>query len=113
MEEARKAEKSLLVYICCLTIGVLEFGMNIQEAVEAVKYRTGVIPEAFFPHAVGRFEIEWVLGEEVLEALKAKGYDLIVRAQFGIWNSNQAIVIDYPNPVVLLAGASPTGEAYA
>ena len=94
-------------------INMIDFGMNVQQAIEAPKWLTRAFPASPFPHTMypGDLSVEARVSEDVRKALLARGHKLRVR---GPWadGSLAAIVID-PKTGVISAGADPRTEAYA
>jgi len=94
-------------------VNVIDFGMNVQQAIEAPRWSTRSFPASPFPHTMrpGDLSVEARIAEDVQTALAAKGHKLSVA---GAWSagSNAAIVVDVKNGF-LLAGADPRVDAYA
>jgi len=94
-------------------INMVDFGMNIQQAIEAPRWTTSSFPSSVFPHTMypGAMAVEDRVPEETRAALIARGHKLHVS---GAWSlgSNAGIVIDEKSGV-LSAGADPRVEAYA
>jgi gamma-glutamyltranspeptidase/glutathione hydrolase len=94
-------------------INVVDFGMNIQQAIEAPRWSTRSFPASPFPHTMypGEMSVEARIPEAVRQALIARGHKLRV---VGSWSqgSNAGIIVD-PKTGVLSAGADPRVEAYA
>ncbi len=94
-------------------LNMLEFGMDVQEAIEAPRWSTRSFPASPFPHTMypGDLSVEARVPESVRQALSAKGHQLRVS---GAWSmgSNAAVVVDLKTGV-LSAGADPRTEAYA
>ncbi len=94
-------------------LNMIDFGMNVQQAIEAPHWLTRSFPASPFPHTMhpGDLSVESRVPESVREALKAKGHKLTVS---GPWagTSLAAIVVDLRTGV-LNAGADPRSEAYA
>ena len=94
-------------------LNMLEFGMDVQQAIEAPRWSTRSFPASPFPHTMypGDLSVEARVPESVRQALTAKGHKLRVS---GAWSmgSNAAIVVDLKTGV-LSAGADPRTEAYA
>ena len=95
-------------------INVIDFGMNVQQAIEAPRWSTRSFPASPFPHAMrpGDLSVEARIAEAVQAALKAKGHKM--GAPAGPWSSgsNAAIVVDLQKGI-LSAGADPRVDAYA
>lgn len=94
-------------------LNLVEFGMNVQEAIEAPRWTTSSFPASPFPHTMypGKMSVESRVPESVREALRAKGHKLSVSDPWSM-GSNAAIVVDL-NSGLLSAGADPRVDAYA
>jgi gamma-glutamyltranspeptidase/glutathione hydrolase len=94
-------------------LNVVDFGMNVQEAIEAPRWATRSFPASPFPHTMypGEMSVEQRVPEAVREALIKRGHKLSVG---GPWTmgSLAAIVVD-PKTGVLNAGTDPRVDAYA
>ncbi|MGH9673625.1 MAG: gamma-glutamyltransferase family protein [Bryobacteraceae bacterium] len=94
-------------------LNVVEFGMDIQRAIEAPRYSTRSFPSSPFPHRMypGEISVEDRIPEPVRAALTAKGHK--VRTQGG-WSMNMSagIVVDSKNGIIMVA-ADPRRAAYA
>jgi gamma-glutamyltranspeptidase/glutathione hydrolase len=94
-------------------INIVDFGMNIQQAIESPRWSTTSFPSSVFPHTMqpGAVAVEGRIPEATQQALIARGHKLRVA---GGWTmgSIAGIVID-PKTGVLSAGADPRVEAYA
>jgi gamma-glutamyltranspeptidase/glutathione hydrolase len=96
-------------------INVIDFGMNIQQAIEAPRWATRSFPASPFPHTMypGDLSLESRIGDDVKAALAAKGHKFL-QAPSGPWSkgSNAAIIVDLKTGT-LHAGADPRVDAYA
>jgi gamma-glutamyltranspeptidase/glutathione hydrolase len=94
-------------------LNMIDFGMDVQQAIEAPRWSTRSFPASPFPHTMypGDLSVESRIPESVRAALVAKGHTL---KAVGPWymGSNAAIVIDLKTSV-LNAGTDPRTEAYA
>jgi gamma-glutamyltranspeptidase/glutathione hydrolase len=94
-------------------LNMIDFGMNVQQAIEAPRWSTRSFPASPFPHTMypGDLSVEARIPEAVQKALVARGHKLRVS---GAWSlgSNAAIVVDVKNGI-LSAGADPRVDAYA
>jgi len=92
---------------------MIDFGMNVQQAIEAPKWLTRAFPASPFPHTMypGDLSVESRVPESVRKELLARGHKLRVT---GPWSDGSlaAIVIDLKTGV-LNAGTDPRTEAYA
>ena len=94
-------------------LNMVDFGMNIQQAIEAPRWSTRSFPASPFPHTMypGDLAVESRIGEKVQQALIAKGHKLRVN---GPWSmSEMAVIVIDPKTGVLHAGADPRNDAYA
>jgi gamma-glutamyltranspeptidase / glutathione hydrolase len=94
-------------------INVINFGMNIQQAIEAPRYATRSFPASPFPHTMypGDLSVEATIAEPVRQGLLARGHKLQVGRAWSM-GSLAGIIVD-PKTAVLSAGADPRVEAYA
>jgi gamma-glutamyltranspeptidase/glutathione hydrolase len=94
-------------------MNVVDFGMNVQEAIEAPRWATRSFPASPFPHTMypGEMSVEQRVPESVRAGLVARGHKLRVG---GAWTmgSLAAILVD-PKTGVLNAGTDPRVDAYA
>lgn len=95
-----------------LLVNVVDFGMNIQDAIEAPRFRSSSFPASTFPHIMypNRVNFEDRIPAETVDILTAKGHN----ATFvSAWNlgAQCAIMVDETN--ILNAGADPRGDNYA
>jgi gamma-glutamyltranspeptidase/glutathione hydrolase len=94
-------------------INMIDFGMNIQQAIEAPRWSSRSFPASPFPHTMypGDMSVESRIPEATRQALIAKGHKLRVTSPWSL-GSNGGIVIDAETGV-LSAGADPRVDAYA
>jgi gamma-glutamyltranspeptidase/glutathione hydrolase len=94
-------------------INIIDFGMNIQEAIEAPRWTTRSFPSSVFPHTMypGDLAVEEEIPETTRKELIARGHKLRVAPAWSI-GANAGIIID-GNTGVLSAGADPRTDAYA
>jgi gamma-glutamyltranspeptidase/glutathione hydrolase len=94
-------------------LNMAEFGMNVQQAIEAPRWSTRSFPASPFPHTMypGEMSVEGRISEAVQEALRKKGHNLKISGPWSL-GSNAAIVVDLETGV-LSAGADPRVDAYA
>src|SRR5947207_1776142 len=106
------ADQQVLLTMQAL-LNMIEFGMNVQQAIEAPKWSTRAFPASPFPHTMypGDLSVEARVPESVRKDLLARGHKLQVT---GPWSDGSlaAIVINLKTGV-LNAGTDPRTEAYA
>ena len=94
-------------------INMVDFGMNIQQAIEAPRWSSRAFPASPFPHTMhpGDMAVESRIPESTRQALIAKGHKVRVDPPWSL-GSNGGIVLDVSTGV-LSAGADPRVDAYA
>ncbi len=94
-------------------LNVVEFGMNVQQAIEAPRFTSTSFPTSPFPHVMhpAAMAVEDRIPAAVREALTERGHKLTVSGPWAL-GSMGAIFLD-PNTGALAAGADPRVEAYA
>jgi gamma-glutamyltranspeptidase len=92
-------------------LNMIEFGMNVQQALEAPAVISSSFENSYYPHnSAGTLMAPISLPRHVLEDLAAMGHKLDIRDVRGV-GSVKAIVI-HPKTGVLMGGVSPTGDGY-
>jgi gamma-glutamyltranspeptidase/glutathione hydrolase len=94
-------------------INIIDFGMNIQQAIEAPRWSSRSFPSSPFPHTMypGDLSVEARIPETTRQALLTRGHQLRVAPGWSL-GSNAGIVLD-PVTGILSAGADPRVDAYA
>ena len=94
-------------------LNMVEFGYNVQQAIEAPRYSTRAFPSSPFPHVMypGDLMLEGRIPDETRAALAARGHKVQLEGDWSL-GSNAAIMVD-PETGVLSAGADPRVDAYA
>jgi gamma-glutamyltranspeptidase/glutathione hydrolase len=94
-------------------LNMVEFGMNIQQAIEAPRWSTQSFPSSPFPHTMypGAMSVERRVSEAIQQQLTKKGHKVKVEGSWSL-GSNAGIVVDLRKGV-LEAGADPRASAYA
>ncbi len=95
-------------------LNVVDFGMDLQEALDAPSVHSAHFPGSFYPHTAhpGRCFVEGRVPAAVRDALRAQGHD--VRADDD-WSHGQVTAVAFdPSTGVVRGAASPRGRvAYA
>jgi gamma-glutamyltranspeptidase / glutathione hydrolase len=92
-------------------LNVIEFGMEVQQALEQPAVISNSFRDSYQPHNVlGKLLTPAMLPEKVRAELAAKGHQLDVRNARGV-GSVKAVMI-HPRTGVLMGGVSPTGDSY-
>jgi gamma-glutamyltranspeptidase/glutathione hydrolase len=94
-------------------INMIDFGMNIQQAIEAPRWSSRAFPASPFPHTMhpGDLAVESRIPESTRQALISRGHKLRVDPPWSL-GSNAGIVLDMKTGI-LSAGADPRVDAYA
>ena len=99
---------------CCLQVlnNLIDFGLNVQEAVEAPRFCGYSFPQSPWPHAVApnRLAIEGRISREVAARLTNLGHEVEVVGPWGITNGFAPIVVD-PETGIYRGGADPRRES--
>ena len=92
-------------------LNVVEFGMNVQQALEQASVVSTGFRSSYYPHeAAGTLQVPSSIPKHVLDELAAMGHKLDVRNVRGV-GSVKAIII-HPRTGVLMGGVSPTRDSY-
>jgi len=94
-------------------INMIDFGMNIQQAIEAPRWSSRAFPASPFPHTThpGDLAVESRIPESTRQALVLRGHKLRIDPPWSL-GSNAGIILDMSTGV-LSAGADPRVDAYA
>jgi len=92
-------------------LNVVEFGMEVQQALEQPAVISNSFQDSYYPHNVlGKLLTPAMLADSVKQELAAKGHQLDIRNSRGV-GSVKAVMI-HPRTGVLMGGVSPTGDSY-
>jgi gamma-glutamyltranspeptidase / glutathione hydrolase len=92
-------------------LNVVDFGMDLQTAIEAPKFSTPHFPSTFYPHnnRPGVLRIEDRVPVTVRDALASRGHIIEVRPP---WSEGHVLAVQiYTKTGVLAGGADPRGQA--
>jgi gamma-glutamyltranspeptidase/glutathione hydrolase len=91
-------------------LNVAEFGMSLQEAIEAPKFSSQHFPSSIYPHTAqpGLLRVEGRIPYEVQRALQAKGHQISIQPD---WIEGYVVGVQVdPDRGVVYGGADPRGE---
>lgn len=92
----------------------VEFGMEVQHALDKPTVHTDHFPNSFWPHRVSpnTVHVEPPISEDVIAELRKKGHNVVVSQP---WSHGRCLAIRFdPESGVMYGGASPrTGDSYA
>ncbi len=96
-------------------LNVVEYGMTMQQAVEAPRISSQSFPNSFAPHNYypGRLNVEEDFGPEVIAELQRRGHDVEVWPRFPAANAAVCAIKVDPETGLRHAGADPRREGYA
>ena len=92
-------------------LNVIDFGMDLQAAIEAPKFSTPHFPATFYPHGSlpGVLRIEDRISNDVRDHLAARGHTIEVRPP---WSEGHVLAVQIDTKTgVLAGGADPRGQA--
>jgi gamma-glutamyltranspeptidase/glutathione hydrolase len=94
-------------------LNVVEFGMNVQQAIEAPRWATRSFPASPFPHTMypGDLWLESRISDKIRDELSARGHKVTMRPPWSM-NDSAAIMVDWANGTVV-GGADPRTTATA
>jgi gamma-glutamyltranspeptidase/glutathione hydrolase len=96
-------------------VNVVDFDMNIQQAIEAPRLKSENFPNSFSPHVYnpGRLNVEARVPQKVLQSLREMGHDVNAYSEWArSCGSVCAIVVDRER-CLFMGGADPRRECYA
>jgi gamma-glutamyltranspeptidase/glutathione hydrolase len=91
-------------------LNVVDFGMSLQEAIEAPKFSSRHFPSSVYPHTAnpGLLRVEGRIPYEVQRALQAKGHEIAIQPD---WIEGYVVGVQVDNERgVVYGGADPRGE---
>jgi gamma-glutamyltranspeptidase / glutathione hydrolase len=91
-------------------LNVVEFGMPLQEAIEAPKFSSKHFPSSIYPHTAepGVLRVEGRVPYEVRRALQAKGHQIVIQPD---WIEGYVVGVQVGHDRgVVYGGADPRGE---
>jgi len=95
-------------------LNIIEYGMNVQEAVEAPRFQTLHFVSSFDDHRFnpGALNLEDRIGKEIAAALSSRGHKVETGAA---WSNPSAptVIMLRPDSNVIEAGADPRRGRYA
>jgi gamma-glutamyltranspeptidase/glutathione hydrolase len=98
----------------CLQVftNLVDFGLTVQDAVEAPRFCGASFPQSPWPHRTypNRLQVEARLSPAVVEALTAKGHQVEVVGPWGVRNGFTPILVN-PQTGVYHGGADPRKES--
>ena len=91
---------------------IVDFGMNVQEAVAAPRFTGYSFPRSPWPHKAypNRLVLEERISSEVADDLRGKGHEVELTGPWGVINGFAPILID-PDTGVYHGGADPRRES--
>ena len=94
-------------------LNIVDFGMNMQQAIEAPRWATRSFPASPFPHTMypGDLSLEGRIADPVRAELEHRGHKVALKGPWSM-NDSTGILIDYETGTVT-AGADPRTSALA
>ena len=94
-----------------LVVNLIDMGMDVQQAAESIRWQHLIGDSSDFETGAGTLQIESRIGEEVIEALKAKGHEVVVLPEYGQGSAVQLLQI-LPNGAMAF-GSDLRAEGHA
>ena len=96
-------------------LNITQFGMQVQQAVEAQRFSSASFPNSFAPHGYfpGRLCIEEDMPNGVIEEMRKRGHDVEVLPHLPAQSGAVCAVMRDADTGLKHAGADPRREAYA
>jgi gamma-glutamyltranspeptidase/glutathione hydrolase len=96
-------------------LNITQFGMAVQQAIEAPRAYTASFPNSFAPHEYypGRLNLDGHMPAEIAEELRKRGHDVQVWPPYPAAGGAVCAIKRDPETGRLHAGADPRREAYA
>jgi gamma-glutamyltranspeptidase/glutathione hydrolase len=94
-------------------LNVLDFGLDIQEAIEAPRIRVDPKPNFYKPGAAMTLAVESRVPADVIEALKAKGHQLLLLPDYTAGTGGMQGILINAATGTMSAGADPRRAGYA
>jgi len=94
-----------------LIVNLIDMGMDVQQAAESIRWQHLIGDSSDFETGAGTLQIESRIGEEVIEALKAKGHEVVVLPEYGQGSAVQLLQI-LPNGAMAF-GSDLRAEGHA
>jgi gamma-glutamyltranspeptidase/glutathione hydrolase len=96
-------------------VNIVDFKMNVQQAIEAPRFRSANFPASSWPHEYlpGRVSVEGRVPSGVLGKLRGLGYDLKVFPDYTYECGGISVVLVDKERGLLMGGADPRRENYA
>ena len=91
-------------------LNYVDFGMNIQQALDAPTIHSVHFPSSFYPREAypGRVVVEGRIRQEVIEELERRGHEVVV---IGDWANGKVMGIRYDKARgIISGGVSPRGQ---
>jgi len=93
-------------------VNILDFGMSIQEAIEAPRFWVAAAPNFYRPNADITINLENRVSSGVVEALRRKGHAVQLQPGFALGQNMQGIYMNLETGT-MIAGADPRRSGYA
>jgi gamma-glutamyltranspeptidase / glutathione hydrolase len=96
-------------------LNVVEFGMTVQQAVEAPRFGSFSFPNSFAPHTYlpGRLNVEGRIAPQTIETLRGMGHEIEIWPDVIAAAGAVCMIMREPTTRLLHAGADPRRETYA
>ena len=96
-------------------INIVDFGMNVQDAIEAPRFKSVCLPSSDGAHRAnpGQVQVEGRISETIINQLEAKAWKMNVYPDFDTDFGGANAILVNPKTGMLSAGSDPRREGYA
>ena len=98
-----------------MLVNIIDYKMNVQQAIESPRFRSANFPDSFWPHkySPARLNIEARVPKKTIEKLKKMGYDMQVYPEWTSECGGACAIVPDKERSILMGGADPRRECYA
>jgi gamma-glutamyltranspeptidase/glutathione hydrolase len=98
-----------------LIVNIVDFNMNVQEAIESPRFKSDNFPNSFWPHEYrpGRLNVEARVSKNTINKLKKMGHNINILPEWTQICGGMCAIIVNKEQGLLTGGADPRRECYA
>ena len=98
-----------------ILVNIVDFKMNVQQAIEFPRFRSANFPDSFWPHKYlpARLSIEARVPKKTIKILKEMGHDVKIYPEWTFECGGACAIVVDKERNILMGGADPRRECYA